>query len=136
MLHHKIASGGHPPLVRIAHFAIAVPVLAILRKPIHVNSVTVDRLAIFLPKRRPGQTPDATRPPSNREASELHRALHGPSPVVIDTLRSTDATLAIESSKPDRPPRTFEIHDLLLTDAAFDRPVRFTARLTNPKPRA
>ena len=62
VLHHKIASGDNPPLVRIAHFTIAVPVLAILRKPIHVNSVTLDRLEIFLPKRRPGQTPDATRP--------------------------------------------------------------------------
>lgn len=134
VLHHKTAGHGRPPLVRIAHFAIAVPVLAILRKPIHVNSVTIDRLEIFLPKRRPGQTPDANKPMPNREASELHRALHGPSPVVIDVLRSTDATLAIESSKPDRAPRTFEIHDLVLTDAAFDRPVRFNARLTNPKP--
>ena len=44
---------GRPPLVRIEHFTIAVPVLAILRKPIHVNSVTLDRLEIFLPKRRP-----------------------------------------------------------------------------------
>ena len=134
VLHHKIAGAGRPPLVRIAHFTIAVPVLAILRTPIHVNSVTLDRLEIFLPKRRPGRTSDAAQPPSNREASELHRALHGPSPVVIDSLRSTDATLAIESSKPDRPPRTFEIDDLVLTDAAFDRPVRFNARLTNPKP--
>ena len=134
ILHHKTAGGGRPPLVHIEQFAIAVPVLAILRKPIHVTSVTVDRLAIFLPKRRPGQTPDTPRPQSDREASEMHRALHGPSPVVIDALRSLDATRAIESSKPYRPPRTFEIHDLVLTDAAFDRPVRFEARLTNPKP--
>jgi len=134
ILHHKKAAGGRPPLVRIERFAIAVPVLAILRKPIHVTSVTLDRLEIFLPKRRKGSTPDATRPESNREASEIHRALHGPSPVVIDALRSIDATLAIESSKPDRPPRTFEIHDLVLTHAAFDRPVPFQARLTNPKP--
>jgi hypothetical protein len=134
VLHHKVASEGHPPLVRIAHFTIGVPVLAILRRPIHVNSVTIDRLEIFLPKRKPRPTAEGATPPSDREASELHRALHGPSPVVIDALRSSDATLAIESSKPDRPPRTFEIHDLELTDAAFDRPVRFTARLTNPKP--
>lgn len=134
VLHHKTAGEGRPPLVRIAHFEIAVPVLAVLRKPIHVNSVTLDRLEIFLPKRRAAPTGDLRPPESNREASELHRALYGPSPVVIDTLRSTDATLAIESSKPDRRPRTFEIHDLVLTDAAFDRPVRFVARLTNPKP--
>ncbi|MBK5298195.1 MAG: hypothetical protein JJE40_13645 [Vicinamibacteria bacterium] len=134
VLHHRTAGQGRPPLVRIERITIAVPFLAILRKPIHVNSVTLDRLEIYLPKRRQGQTPDARAPESNREASELHRALHGPSPVVIDALHSIDATLTLESSKPDRPPRTFEIHDLVLTDAAFDRPVRFTARLTNPKP--
>ena len=134
VLHHQTGGQGRPPLVRIEHFTIVVPVLAILRKPIHVDRVTLDKLEIFLPKRRPGQAPAADAPVSDREASELHRALHGPSPVVIDVLRSTDATLAIESSKPDRPPRTFEIHDLVLTDGAFDRPVRFTARLTNPKP--
>ena len=116
VLHHRTGGQGRPPLVRIEHFTIVVPVLAILRKPIHVDRVTLDKLEIFLPKRRPGQAPAADAPVSNREASELHRALHGPSPVVIDVLRSTDATLAIESSKPDRPPRTFEIHDLVLTD--------------------
>jgi uncharacterized protein involved in outer membrane biogenesis len=135
VLHHKTEGQGRPPLVRIERFAIAVPVLAILRKPIHVNSVTLDRLEIFLPKRRRSQAPDGDQPRSHSEASSLHRALHGASPVVIDTLKSANASLAIESSKPDRPPRTFEIHDLMLTHAAFDRPVRFTARLTNPKPR-
>jgi hypothetical protein len=134
VLHHKAGGQGRPPLVRIEHFTIVVPVLAILRKPIHVDRVTLDKLAIFLPKRRPGRAPAADVPVSSREASELHRALHGPSPVVIDVLQSTDATLAIESSKPERPPRTFEIHDLVLTEGAFDRPVHFTARLTNPKP--
>ena len=134
VLHHKTAREGLPPLVRVERFTIAVPILAILRKPIHVNAVTLDRLEIFLPKRRPRPTPDPATPTSDREASSLHRALHGPSPVVIDALRAIDASLGLESSKPDRPPRMFEIHDLVLTDAAFDRPVRFNARITNPKP--
>src|SRR4030095_6906814 len=56
------------------------------------------------------------------------------SPVVIDRLTSSNAELAIASRKPDRPPRTFLIHDLTLTDAAFDRPTKYDARLTNPKP--
>ena len=63
VLHHKIASEGRPPLVRIAHFTIGVPVLAILRRPIHVNSVTLDRLEIFLPKRKPGRAPMPPEPP-------------------------------------------------------------------------
>jgi len=124
VLHHKAPSPGRPPLIRIERFAIQVPVFAILRRPIHVRAVELDRLAIFLPKR------DARSDAPGR----LTRSMGGPSPVVIDRLTSTDATLAIESSKPDREPRTFEIHALTLTDAAFDRPVRFVAKLTNPKP--
>ena len=54
VLHHKIAGAGRPPLVRIAHFTIAVPVLAILRTPIHVNSVTLDRLRSSCRRSRPG----------------------------------------------------------------------------------
>lgn len=126
VLHHRSGQGeGRPPLVAIARFSIAVPVLAILRSPIHVNAVEMEGLRIFLPKRRGG---------AGTGGAGLRRSLHGPSPVVIDRLRSTGASLAIESSKPDRPPRTFEIHDLTLVDAAFDRPVRFEAELTNPKP--
>lgn len=134
VLHHRTDVAGRPPLVRLDRITIAVPLLAILRTPIHVTAVTIDRLEIFLPKRRQGQPPEKRARVSGRDASDLHRALQGPSPVVIDVLRSIDATLAIESSKPDRPPRTFAIHDLVLTDAAFDRPMRFDARLTNPKP--
>lgn len=133
VLHHRTDVAGRPPLVRLDRITIAIPLLAVLRKPIHVTAVTIDRLEIFLPKRR-GQPPEDRARVSGRDAVGLRRALHGPSPVVIEVLRSIDATLAIESSKPDRPPRTFAIHDLVLTDAAFDRPVHFDARLTNPKP--
>jgi hypothetical protein len=124
VLHHKAADAALPPLVRIERFSIVVPVLAILRSPIHVRSVSLDRLEIFVPKRAKGAG----------SGSDRKQALGGPSPVVIDRLRSQNATLAIQSSKPDRPPRTFVIHDLTLVDAAFDRPVRFEAQLTNPKP--
>ncbi len=124
VLHHKTQVEGRPPLIRIERFAIHVPLLAILKRPLHVRSVELDRLAIFVPKREaragvPGGLP---------------RSIGGPSPVVIDKLTSTDAVLRLESSKPDRPPRTFEIHELTLSDAAFDRPVKFVAKLTNPKP--
>ena len=124
VLHHKTEVEGKPPLIRLERFAIHVPLFAILRRPLHVRSVELDRLAIFVPKREaragvPGGLP---------------RSIGGPSPVVIDKLTSTDAVLRLESSKPDRPPRTFEIHELTLSDAAFDRPVKFVAKLTNPKP--
>jgi hypothetical protein len=124
VLHHKTAAAGKPPLVSVKRFSIAVPVLAILRRPIHVKAVDLDGLRIYLPRRR-GEPKDGPG---------IGASLRGPTPVVIDLLHSTDAVIALESSKPDRPPRTFAIHDLLLTDAAFDRPVHFDAQLTNPKP--
>lgn len=124
VLHHKTAVEGRPPLVSVKRFSITVPVLAILRTPIHVKTVDLDGLRIYLPKRRGAP----------KDGPGIGRRLGGPTPVVIDVLHSTEAVIALESSKPDRPPRTFEIHDLLLTDAAFDRPVHFDAQLTNPKP--
>lgn len=143
ILHHKRETPGMPPFARIARFEIVAPALAILRSPLHVESVRVERLEIFLPKRRADPAAAqveaapsalaaaATQPPP---APTFADRVRGPSPVVVDTLTTTDTLLAIESSKPDRPPRTFLIHALTLTDAAFDRPVTFEARLTNPKP--
>lgn len=123
VVHHKTSPPDIPPLVKVARFSIAVPALQAFRKPVAITSVTLDGLEIFVPKRdRPG----GEAVPSRRIA--------GPSPVVIGRLRATNATLAIQSGKPDRPPRTFAIHDLTLTDASFDRAVAYTATLTNPKP--
>ena len=157
VLHHRAVQGDRPPLVRIERFVVRVPALAILRRPIHVRSVELEQLAAYLPRRRaanpapavdgaPGavsasdtappaaEAPEVPEVPEASVRSRLRESMRGPSPVVIDALTSTDATLTIESGKPDRPPRVFEIHDLRLLDAAFDRPVTFEATLTNPKP--
>jgi hypothetical protein len=155
VLHHRVYRAG-PPLIRIESFVIEAPILAILRKPIHISSVEMRGLRIFIPPRKkksdderkadvlpvPDQAQGATSPattaapnPTVGDQDEgFTRHLRGPSPVVIDRLTSTDAELAIASRKPDRPPRLFVIHDLKLTSAAFDRPTRYDAHLTNPKP--
>ena len=155
VLHHKIHRDG-PPLIRIESFVIEAPVLAILRKPIHISSVEMRGLRIFIPPRQkpadsdnPAQQPtpapaaapigappipDARNAASDADDNSFAHRLRGPSPVVIDRLTSTNAELAIASRKPDRPPRIFAIHDLTLTDAAFDRPTKYDAHLTIPKP--
>jgi hypothetical protein len=142
VLHHKIYRDG-PPLVRIESFTIEAPILAILSKPIHISSVEMRGLRIFIPpKNKPPDSDNPAQPAAalaeerqtNDRTGSLASRLRGPSPVVIDRLSSPDAELAIGSRKPDRPPRLFAIHDLTLTDAAFDRPTRYDARLTNPKP--
>jgi uncharacterized protein involved in outer membrane biogenesis len=151
VLHHKIYREG-PPLVRIESFAIEAPLLAILRKPIHISSVEMEGLRFSfrhgtnLPiptTRRGSRQPPMPRSLRRRRSPEeaktsdgggLASKLRGPSPVVIDRLTSSNAELAIASRRPDRPPRIFLIHALTLTNAAFDRPTEYEARLTNPKP--
>ncbi len=152
VLHHKVYRDG-PPLVRIESFAIEAPVLAILRKPIHISSVEMEGLRIFIPPRhKPADSDNPVRQPAaaaevpppgasapadaakQDDGGGFANKLRGPSPVVIDRLSSSNAELAIASRKPDRPPRIFLIHDLTLTEAAFDRPTKYDARLTNPKP--
>lgn len=143
VLHHKIYRDG-PPLVRIESFTIEAPVLAILHKPIHISSVEMRGLRIFIPPRNepadsdnPARQPAASPPAASANGAgdtSFASRLKGPSPVVVDRLTSTDAELAIGSRKPDRPPRMFAIHDLTLLDAAFDRPTKYDARLTNPIP--
>jgi hypothetical protein len=123
VLHHY-RHPDRPPLVRIERFEITAPILAILHHPVHVTRVHLNGMHIVIPPRTEGA---ATAP-----AARL--SLGGPSPVVIDTLQTSDAVLDIESKKPDRPPRTFLIHDVTLSAAAFDRPVHYDAHLTNPKP--
>jgi hypothetical protein len=149
VLHHKIYREG-PPLVRIDSFVIEAPLLAILHKPIHISSVEMQGLRIFIPPRnKPADSDNPRAQPGVVDASEpaaaakaqkqdegdsLARRLRGPSPVVIDRLTSPNAELAIASRKPDRPPRIFLVHDLVLTDAAFDRPTKYDTHLTNPQP--
>jgi hypothetical protein len=57
------------------------------------------------------------------------------SPIVIDTIRSRSARLQIDTDKPGKLPRIFDIHDLVMTDFGFDRAAAFEARLSNPKPK-
>ena len=43
--------------------------------------------------------------------------------------------LEIGSNKPGREPRRFDLHQLVLTSAAFDRPTEYRTHMTNPLPR-
>jgi len=166
VLHHARETPDVPPLISIDRFTISAPVLAVLSSPIRIDAVEIERLSIFIPKRRdaderegeggegptskesdesaPAQgdaagsrSPDASDQAEETEApgaSADEPAPRGPSPVVIGRVVVTDASLALQSSKPDRPPKSFLIHNVTLTDAAFDRPVPFEAHLTNPTP--
>lgn len=128
----------HPeasPLIAVDRFSATVPITALLHTPVHVSSIGVVGLHITIPPRRHDDDRDddasADRKP---DRSGLTASLGRPTPVVVDRLTSDNAILEIGTRKPGRPPRTFQIHRVVLTAAAFDRPSQFHAELTNPIP--
>lgn len=125
VLHHREHTNV-PPMIRIERFDIDASVFTVLRRPYRVEAVHIEGLHIFIPPRRGEKREDDQKDPSR---------FGGPSPVVIGRITSENALLEIASSKPDREPKRFEIHDLELTDFAFDRSVPFDAHLTNPVPK-
>jgi hypothetical protein len=113
-----------PPLARIERFTIAVPWSAIFHTPIHISAVTLEGLRIYVP------------PKTRRQAQgRAPFGLASPSPVVVDHIRAAGAVLEIGTDAPGRDPRRFELHQLELTDAAFNRAIKYRTRLTNPVPR-
>jgi hypothetical protein len=123
----------HPeaaPLVAVDRFSVEAPITALLHTPVHISSISVIGLHISIPPRHRDDTDRSEK----REGSSITGALGQPTPVVVDRFTADDAVLEIGVRKAGRPPRTFLIHRVVLTKAAFDRPTPFEAELTNPTP--
>ncbi len=130
-----------PPLVQIERFAASASWSGLLRRPRRVEVVRLEGLRIHIPPRRPGEKrlPDVTGsdkdpdvpPPAPARGDEPGRP---ETPVIIDRMETPGARLEIAPRDPAKPVKLFDIHTLALGSVATDRPMRFTATLTNPKP--
>jgi hypothetical protein len=133
-----------PPLITIRSFSAAASITGLIGRPLHLRSVTLEGLAVYVPPDRYDDDPDddsgVPDSPRGRLAPPAAHPPHptpalGKSPLVIDNIMSTNARLEIASKTPGKLPRTFNIHELSMDDFAFDRPATFRASLTNPKPK-
>jgi hypothetical protein len=127
----------HPnaaPLLTVDRFSAEAPITALLHTPVHIASINVVGLHISIPPRHHDDHDGADFAEQGPDRSDLTGALGRPTPVIVDRLTSDGAVLEIGVRKPGRPPRTFQIHHVRLTGAAFDRPTQFHAELTNPIP--
>ena len=130
-----------PPLIAVERFSAAAPWTGLFVRPRRVGHVRLEGLRIHIPPREKGEPlmPEALR---DDEAAGAGAAPEPPSPeprresspVVIDRIETPDAQLSIEPKERWKPARVFLIHNLTLRDVATDRPMRFEATLTNPKP--
>lgn len=121
-----------PPIIAAERFAAAASWSDLYATPVRIRKVAVDGLRIHIPSRDSGGRPDLDGDADRKSAPE--DGSDRPSPILIDRIITTDAALEIASSNPNKPPRVFDLHSLTLLEVALDRPMKFEAVLTNPKP--
>ncbi len=118
---------GRPPLLTVSDFQFHTGIRALLEPTMRVVTVHVQGLQLNIPPRRER---DALLPPEDpRRRSQPGLR------IAIDRVVCTDATLTIETAKPDKPPRVFAIQNLTLTDIGPETPFHFDASLVNPIPK-
>ena len=115
-----------PPLIQVQQVSIYANLRTLLRKQPHIAFVQLNGLQIHTPPRQPGGDPLIQR---------TNEVLATKYPVLIHDIRADDAVIVILRAEPEKPPRQFPIHHLLLHDVSFDRPASFRATLTNAAPR-
>jgi hypothetical protein len=120
-----------PPLITVGRFDAGAGFYGLIARPIRLRTVTLDELTIRIPPKhlRGDPTPDDTDDASDPKAELVT------STVAIDELVAKLATLEIASSKPDRLPRVFKIHDLVMNHFERGGPAAFHATVDNPVPR-
>jgi hypothetical protein len=117
-----------PPLVTIPSFSASAPISGLLGDRLQLASVHLEGLQIYMPPDRlKGDVSGGGggRPSVRGRIPDLY----------VDQIVSRAARLEIASKKPDRLPRVFEIHDLVLNDFSPRGAAKFQAGVTNPIPR-
>lgn len=125
------------PLIRIESFSASAGLWGIMRAPLRLKTVEMDRLEISIP---PGGVHSVDGRPSRAEpttapttASKSSGAVA--SRLVVDKIVSRTARLEIVPRDPSKLPREFQIHRLEMRGFGDGGGAAFEAALTNPQPR-
>lgn len=115
-----------PPLFSIRSFSGSAGLYGLFASPLHLNDITLDGLTIQIP-------PGGMRLGSGQKRPDGAAPRRGPS-LRIDRIEAASAWLEIASRNPLKPPRVFDIHQLVMTNFRPDAGAEFHASLTNPIP--
>jgi hypothetical protein len=116
---------GQPPLFSIRRFSFQFDIGKLFDPTRTVNLVVLDGMEIHLPPR--------SEHSADRVSTEPANAGRPPS-VLIEKAIINDAMLVILPRDPNKNPLKFDIHRLELDSAGTNVPMKYDARLTNPKP--
>lgn len=115
-----------PPLIEIQHVKFTASISGMLRKRFTIRDVELDGLEIHMPAKGSG-----ARPKIHGTETDLAEKY----PVLIHEIDANNALISILRGDPEKPPREFPIHELVIKDFSFDSPASFHAVLTNPVPK-
>jgi hypothetical protein len=121
-----------PPLVSVNSFQASAPFSGLIGPRIQLGNVTLGGTDIRIP---PGGLKPAVSSIDNDNTKPAKSRREERASIVIDEIVSKDATLEIATRQPNKLPRVFEIHDLIMRGFGLPEGARFQAGVTNAIPR-
>jgi hypothetical protein len=115
---------GVQPLLEIGEFRFQTALRSLFREPMHVDTVYVDGLIVNIPPKNDRQVMTDLRQRGRKMKMSI----------AVDLFRCANTKLLINTIKPGKPPLEFDISDLRMKEIGPGLPLRFDARLINPKP--
>jgi hypothetical protein len=119
-----IAAGASHPLIAVQHFEFRAGVMGLFIKPMHVSSVHVSGLAIYIPAKEYRSQAPARR--------KKHR---GKIKIVVGEILCDDSQLVIGTAKPGKDPKNFVLKHIVMHDVGSNAAWPYDATLTNAIPR-
>jgi len=117
-----VAAGATAPLFAVDHFTFHANLVGLFVRPMHVGTVEVEGLVIDVPPKRERQAETAPHP-------------KGKIKIVVDEIVCTNSRLLIESAKPGKDPKDFELKRVEMHAVGPNQPWRYQATLTNAIPK-
>ena len=112
---------GIQPLIAIGEFHFQTGLRNLFLQPMRVDTVFVRGFTMNIP-------------PKNDRKQIANFRRRGKLRIVVDKFIFSDAQIVINTENPNKPPLEFDINDLRLTSTGQGRPLRFAAKLVNPRP--
>jgi hypothetical protein len=116
-----------PPLLTIEQFDINASLRELMARPRHVSEVRLHGTQVHI---APGdEDEDEDAPPT---ASSSENPMHD---VIVDRFEAPDTVLTLIPKKPNKPPKVFTIHHLVMEKVGRGQVIPYIAVLTNPVPK-
>jgi hypothetical protein len=121
-----------PPLLTIEHFEIRASFFELMRKPRHVAEVRLHGMQVQIPPGDDNPENDDRKHSTSETDGDGNDPLHE---VIIDRFEAPDTVLTLIPRKPNKPPKVFTIHHLVMEKVGRGHIIPYIAVLTNPVPK-